>query len=637
MVFLCKICSRTFPTVDNYNKHIDGKDHQKKLLQLEKEKQYQQQSNQQQTQQQRVYLSNNNYSSSSSYSPAPNEEEEDEDDLYYSPSNNNNLNTNNNNFNNNLNNNLNNFNINNNYNTNNNLNNLNNNYSSLGQYYCPICNINSNSLESYQQHLSGKSHLKKVNTEKLIKEILSLAPNYLEIRNFNNNSNIYCKLCEMEMNGPDIAKLHLEGKQHLKNVKREETKRMLQAGSLGVIGMNSVNNNMNSMNVNNNRNNSSGVDINSFNNSVGSNNMMNRNIGGNSGVINNNNIRTNTSQYSLFSNDSVDELDKQFSNIKITNNNNNLNNNLNNNNTKKIDNSDNAIIVEESQGDEFGFFCKACNVFCNSVESLEDHTQGRKHLKNIKIYTTLRAQQQLQNQQSSLFQLPSLITPKDFTSTQQLASKLAESESVLLSKFHLNDGNLNNNNLNYLSNNNFSNNLNYNLNTGLNETYLNNKLQMPNVEPIVYKATTATTIQQPPHPQMTTTIPTTLLTMKQPPIITSNNFIPKMPITTTIEQQEIVDFDTDRSVQIMEYCLNQLCNEKPEYETIASGPPHKKTFTCNIRMYIKGRSQLPIHASGIALTKKDAKREAAIDACKKLKKLNVLNIVPDYLYYPKQD
>ena len=96
-------------------------------------------------------------------------------------------------------------------------------------------------------------------------------------------------------------------------------------------------------------------------------------------------------------------------------------------------------------------------------------------------------------------------------------------------------------------------------------------------------------------------------------------------------QDDDYDFDASRSVQILEYFWDQIYRCKPRYREIVDGPPHKRSFKCEIDIPINNDIQI---ASAPGDTKKEAKRRATIEACKMLSDLDLLQkIVPDYLYY----
>nr|CAG4717858.1 unnamed protein product [Naegleria fowleri] len=92
---------------------------------------------------------------------------------------------------------------------------------------------------------------------------------------------------------------------------------------------------------------------------------------------------------------------------------------------------------------------------------------------------------------------------------------------------------------------------------------------------------------------------------------------------------QYLDFDLSRGVQILEYFFTKVYFQKPSYIEESEGPPHSMTFKCLIHV-----EHHNFTVEGIASSKKDAKRYAAIETCRVLNEKGLLKeVVPDYLYY----
>lgn len=115
----------------------------------------------------------------------------------------------------------------------------------------------------------------------------------------------------------------------------------------------------------------------------------------------------------------------------------------------------------------------------------------------------------------------------------------------------------------------------------------------------------------------------------------SINRLPTLSLSdpTTIEVDEYeLKFDQTRAVQILDYYWTQTfgMNSSPKYIEDSFGPAHEKEFKITVDLSDLGLNSEP----GFGKSKRDAKRNACINACSKLDKLGLLRkAVPDYLYF----
>ncbi|EGT36631.1 hypothetical protein CAEBREN_05355 [Caenorhabditis brenneri] len=75
------------------------------------------------------------------------------------------------------------------------------------QYYCEICKVSCAGGITYKEHLDGKGHKKKEQSQKAGVPTVSLARNKLSYR---------CELCEITCTGQDTYGAHIKGGRHLK-------------------------------------------------------------------------------------------------------------------------------------------------------------------------------------------------------------------------------------------------------------------------------------------------------------------------------------------------------------------------------------------------------------------------------------
>ncbi|KAG2373921.1 hypothetical protein C9374_011586 [Naegleria lovaniensis] len=238
---------------------------------------------------------------------------------------------------------------------------MNNMESMRSKWYCPICDVECNSQQKLNEHLQGKTHLKKLKNQHLISGHIS-PPNVNEEKPSSSASTptafsslsdlkdiiefhkrqtgdwFKCKICDVECNGPDVLMNHLGGKQHKKNQERYDLKSKL------------------------------------FHTESAQSNMDPQQ-------------RTTRDHEHTTSNDTDSSLETITEMI----------------NSGKL--------IKKDEGSEEGFFCAVCETFCNSLDALKDHLSGKKHLKNMKNAAALELREKslkLQTPASLNQQLPQM-------------------------------------------------------------------------------------------------------------------------------------------------------------------------------------------------------------------------------------
>ena len=83
------------------------------------------------------------------------------------------------------------------------------------KFNCIFCKFEINGLIPLNQHINGKYHLKNLNKSQTFLENSKLDSSIREL----GNSKFECLICNLEINGPITLKQHLNGKNHLKNIK----------------------------------------------------------------------------------------------------------------------------------------------------------------------------------------------------------------------------------------------------------------------------------------------------------------------------------------------------------------------------------------------------------------------------------
>ncbi|GFY78391.1 zinc finger protein [Trichonephila inaurata madagascariensis] len=106
-------------------------------------------------------------------------------------------------------------------------------------YKCVVCNISLNGPETYQQHLRGKYHKKKIKEMKskgIDPPLHDSTP-----QNSNPDPRYYCGPCKRQNSGPVPFYLHISSKRHKKNVQIAEMESGIWPGSQSITSNSSLN------------------------------------------------------------------------------------------------------------------------------------------------------------------------------------------------------------------------------------------------------------------------------------------------------------------------------------------------------------------------------------------------------------
>ena len=89
------------------------------------------------------------------------------------------------------------------------------------QFRCDVCNVNCTGQESYDQHLQGSKHLKKLAQNAIHKDGTSQVQpkdNLESLIKTQNPSQFRCDVCNVDMSGQIQYDMHMQGSKHLKKL-----------------------------------------------------------------------------------------------------------------------------------------------------------------------------------------------------------------------------------------------------------------------------------------------------------------------------------------------------------------------------------------------------------------------------------
>jgi hypothetical protein len=239
-------------------------------------------------------------------------------------------------------------------------------------FRCDYCDMTLNSQISYDQHINGRNHRKKVENLN-INNISSHSPTSITIQSIiqtsmtheeqiNNNTKSYnCDICQMAMSGKDQLAAHLIGKKHMKKLSSLNSNNFVSNPSTDTIDTNhSVNNNNEPYETN-------------YITYINNQNTITNNMEFNE--TSSIQVESNYYFYSIFKYFSI-LIIFFFIKYKETV-------------QQQIDLQTNNSITNNvtSNGDKL--YCDICNVKATSQDHLNSHFSGKKHLAKLKSYSNI--------------------------------------------------------------------------------------------------------------------------------------------------------------------------------------------------------------------------------------------------------